>query len=129
MQCPICGYDGIDDEAVFCPHCRYQFLEPEPDMTYQEFAPRDAPRPKRSAPAGAPENPAQSEARLLEVLLLTPALILMIIFSAAIYLAIASVPQLVLHLSSAEIPCAAPASIILGAIPAWIVYRIMLMRL
>ena len=41
MQCPACGSD-IDEDVVFCPHCRYQFQVPEDDFIF-ENSPEHAP--------------------------------------------------------------------------------------
>jgi hypothetical protein len=127
MQCPICGYEGIAEEACFCPHCRYQFLEPEseifespPHFTQQRWAGTTTPADGRFS---------KKEIHQMEIQLLQPAILLMLAIAAVSYIAIGRMPELAVRISTVEIPCGGFLSLFIGAVIAWIFYRIVLFRI
>lgn len=127
MQCPICGYEGIAEEACFCPHCRYQFLEPDSEIF--ESPPHYPPQRWAGTTTPADGRFSKKEIHQLEVQLLQPAIILMLTFAVVFYIAIGRMPELAVRVSSVEIPYGGIISLLVGAIIAWIFYRITLYRI
>ena len=128
MQCPICGYEGIDEEACFCPHCRYQFIEPEPDAIFESPVLYEPPR-HQTGTSKAEGRFSKKEIHQMEVQLLQPAILLMIVIAAVSYLAFGQMPQLAVRISSVEIPYGGFLSLFVGAVIAWVFYRITLYRI
>jgi hypothetical protein len=127
MQCPACGYDPVDDEAWFCPNCRYQFRGPEPGETGERSPPYE-PEPEawqeRDGDAGGIPG-----IRGIQVQLLQPALMVMLASAAILYLASGQVAGLAFTFASFEIRYGAFLCLVTGAIIGWIFYRIVLFRI
>ena len=127
MQCPFCGSEGIAEDVVFCPHCRYQFRQPEPgpvSVAHEETFPAE---PGNRSPER--ETFAPGEVRLLEVMVLQPAVLLMIFIATALYLTIGQIPGLVMNVSGAEVRYGGVLCFIAGAFVAWVFYRVILLRI
>ena len=106
MQCPNCGYDA-DDEAFFCPQCRFQFRDSEgtrPIILCQED---DLFEDK-------PETFSKKELKQLEIQLFQPALLLALLVSLGSYIIISPLPLVPVTLSGLNIPLAGPASLLTG---------------
>jgi hypothetical protein len=126
MQCPACGYDGIAEEASFCPNCRHPFRETESDVIFEsppQYLPE--PRPARKSPK---EKLTRKEMLQFEVQLLQPAVILMLALAAVFYLSSGRIAELSVSVLSSEIRYGGVLCLIAGAVIAWIFYRIMLWR-
>lgn len=117
MQCPFCGSEGISEDVVFCPHCRYQFRP--------ETGPVQSPAPYRENG----DAPAPDEIRIVEALLVQPAVILMIFFSAGLYLAVNEIAALSVTVSGTVVRYGSVVCLLAGTVAAWVVYRLMLVRL
>jgi hypothetical protein len=126
MQCPACGYDGIDEGAFFCPNCRHQFREPENDV-YFDRPENDATVADDYCQYGAPVF-TEKEIRRIEVQLLQPAILVMLVTAAALYLTIGQVPVLAVHAGGFEIHTGGLVSFFAGVIAGWIFYRVALYR-
>lgn len=126
MQCPTCGYEGIAEESVFCPQCRHQFREPEYEVIFDNPPPAPAPRQARK-PAAEPFT--GKEIRQMQVQLLQPALLLMLSLAAVLYLSSPRIPELAATVSSVEIHYGGFLSLLVGAVVAWIFYRVVLYRI
>jgi hypothetical protein len=102
MQCPGCGYEA-DDEAFFCPQCRFQFRDvtagpaatgntvtdlPERDVITTESIAEESIFEERQKAFTA------KELRQLEVQLIQPALIIVLIVALFTYTVISTVPFL-----------------------------------
>ncbi len=127
MQCPFCRSEGVPDEAVYCPHCRYQFrpaiTEPEPGpVQHTAEKPESIEDPQ---PGDGPDG----EIRLLEALLLTPAILVMIVTAVVISAGIGTLPALTLTIAGHPVTIAGAISLVFGALAGWIFYRVMLARL
>jgi hypothetical protein len=106
MQCPDCGYE-VDDAVVFCPRCRYQFREVQ-DSGCQEIQMED--------PLFEDEITgfSKKELRKLEVQLLQPALFLVVVVSAGLYLLVSPLQLFTLQLSGLSIAVGAGLSFLIG---------------
>jgi hypothetical protein len=126
MQCPFCGYDSIADEASFCPQCRYQFREPEQDVTFDTPPSYTARSKSGRKPSG--EKFSKKELVELEVRLLGPAVLLMLALAMVFYFSSGRIVELTVPLASEEIRIGGLLSLFVGAVFAWIFYRFMLYR-
>ncbi|MDD1683521.1 MAG: zinc-ribbon domain-containing protein [Methanoregula sp.] len=94
MQCPDCGYE-VDDTAVFCPHCRFQFRDTD-DRPVVPGTPVDTPvhdvRIDESIFEQTPQTFSDRELKQLEVQLLAPAVLIVLIISLFTYTVISTVP-------------------------------------
>jgi hypothetical protein len=106
MQCPDCGYE-VDDAVVFCPQCRYQFREAQ-ESGCQEIQTEDP--LFEDKPTGFSEK----ELRQLEVQLLQPALFLVVVVSAGLYLLISPLQLFTIYLSGLSIALGAGLSFLIG---------------
>jgi hypothetical protein len=106
MQCPDCGYE-VDDEVVFCPQCRYQFREAQ-DNNCMEIQTEDP--LFEDKPTGFTEK----ELKGLEVQLLQPALFLVIVISAGLYLLIVPLQMVTIQMSGLSIALGAGLSFLIG---------------
>jgi hypothetical protein len=95
MQCPDCGYE-VNDTAIFCPRCRFQFRETDtppvvPDTTIPDIHVHDVKSDEiffeetQKAFSG-------KELRMLEVQLLQPAFLVVLVISLCMYTVISTVP-------------------------------------
>ena len=125
MQCPSCGYENIAPGAVFCPNCRFQFRPQEPDPV----APLYEPIPADEYPLDPDTSAPVDETRLIEVLLLEPALILMIFTTGALWFALGGIANLAVTVSGVEVRYGGAICLLGGILTAWIFYRISLWRL
>jgi hypothetical protein len=123
----MCGHGGIADDACFCPSCRHQFRQPEPDVTFDQY-PQVVP-PYAHDPAPGPEPAVPGTGHILDALLLQPAVLVMIFVAAVTYLTIGSLSQFSVTLAGAEFRLAGVVSLGIGVIVAWIFYRFMLVRM
>ena len=108
MQCPNCGYDA-DDEAFFCPQCRFQFRDSEgarPIILCQED---DLFEDK-------PGTFSKKELKQLEIQLFQPALLLVLLVSLGTYIILSPLPLVPLTLSGLNIPLAGPVSFLTGLV-------------
>ena len=125
MECPFCGAGGITEDAVFCPHCRYQFRpENEPEASGAPY--RGRPENGGTYP---PADPGPGEIRIVEALLIQPAVLLMIFFSAGLWMVSGEIAGLSVSVSGVPVRYGAVVCMAAGAVAAWIVYRLMLVRL
>jgi uncharacterized membrane protein YvbJ len=98
MQCPYCGYE-VDDAAVFCPQCRFQFR----DVAEEEGNARD--RFIKISNRGVTIDESifeetkktrkgftKKELRELRVQLVSPAVLVVLIISLFVYTVISSIP-------------------------------------
>lgn len=123
MQCPACGYETVPEEAVFCPHCRHRFQEPELDVSFR--TPRFKPKP---VPYHCRDDDRLSgrEIRKIQIQLLQPAVLVMIALAAGLYLAVGRIQDLTFSSSFFEIRYGGLLCLVTGALLAWIFYRIAL---
>jgi hypothetical protein len=123
MQCPTCGYEGIAEEACFCPNCRYQFRVPENDVVFDSSPPDGmdyySPRARDSGKL------TKKEIRILEIQLLQPAFLLMLALTVVFYTASSRIAELSFMVSSTEIRYGGFLCFGAAAVIAWIVYRIL----
>jgi hypothetical protein len=125
MQCPACGSD-IDEDVVFCPHCRYQFGVPEDDVIFE-----NAPDPSPRTPAfgGSDKRFSAKEIRFAKVLLLQPVILLTIAIAGALYLASPRIGQMSIMVSAMEIFYGGALCLVAGAVVAGIIYLVIAYRL
>jgi hypothetical protein len=95
MQCPDCGYD-VDNSAVFCPQCRFQFRDTSdrpviPGTTIPDTPVHDV-GIDESIFEQTPQAFSDKELRQLEVQLLAPAVLIVLIISLFTYAVISTVP-------------------------------------
>jgi len=106
MQCPDCGY-AVDEAAVFCPRCRYQFRDvveeeplypadtvidlPERGIILDESVIDEDPVPRQDSPP-AEQRLSGRELVQLEVQLLQPSALVVLIVALAAYSLLAAVP-------------------------------------
>ena len=94
MQCPDCGYEVVDT-AVFCPRCRFQFRENEDSPAVDTAIPETPARNVEIDESFFEERPnpfSDKELRLLEVHLISPAVIVVLIISLFTYSLVMTVP-------------------------------------
>lgn len=127
MQCPACGYDGIAEEAVFCPHCRHQFQEQEPDVIFESPPVYKPEQPEEHAVSG--DLFVENQVRQIRAQLLQPALLVMLSTAAILYLASGRINELAVTVAAVEIRYGGFLCLLAGAIIGWFFYRIMLYRL
>jgi hypothetical protein len=95
MQCPDCGYE-VNDTAIFCPRCRFQFRETDtppvvPDTTIPDIHVHDVKSDEiffeetQKAFSG-------KELRMLEIQLLQPAFLVVLVISLCMYTVLSTVP-------------------------------------
>lgn len=126
MQCPACGYDGISEEALFCPHCRHRFLEPDDEI----FENPPVYEPEHSAEyADMGDLFAENQVRQIRAQLLQPALIVMLSTAAILYLSSGRIAELAVTVAAFEIRYGGFLCLVAGAIIGWIFYRIALHRI
>ena len=129
MQCPICGYEGIAEEAVFCPHCRHQFRELEYEVFFDNST---SPCIRYSEQLVNPWlTPfTGKEIRQMEIQLYLPAILLMLSLAVVLYVSIGRIPELYRHgLFGVEIRYGGFLCLFIGALIGWIFYRIALYRI
>jgi hypothetical protein len=95
MQCPDCGYE-VDNSAVFCPQCRFQFRDTDnrpavPGTTFPDTPVHDV-GIDESIFEQTPQAFSDKELRQLEVQLLAPAVLIVLIISLFTYAVISTVP-------------------------------------
>ena len=94
MQCPDCGYE-VDNAAVFCPQCRFQFQETE-DAPFPDTTIPDAPVYDREMDESIFEESQKTfsdkELRMLEVQLMQPAVLVVLVISLVTYTLIGTIP-------------------------------------
>lgn len=100
MQCPDCGY-GVDDAAIFCPQCRFQFRDILEEPAWAADTVIDLPErgviaeqtiPEESRPQEQKKAFTARELRMLEVHLLQPASVIVLTISLVTYTVISAVP-------------------------------------
>jgi hypothetical protein len=125
MQCPDCGYEA-DDDAVFCPQCRFQFRG-------GVDAPAGAGRtiidlPERGMIAdediyeAPPKRLSKKELRLLEVQLLQPAVLVVLIAGIFVYAVISGVPFIPVAIGGLEFGTAGIISFACGLLSGIVFY-------
>ncbi len=97
MQCPYCGYE-VDDDAVFCPQCRFQFREVAEEqgdardrfikiskrgVTIDESLFEETKKTRKGF--------SEKELRELRVQLITPAVLVILMVSLFVYTVISSI--------------------------------------
>lgn len=101
MQCPDCGYE-VDNAAVFCPQCRFQFQETD-DAPFPDTTIPDAPVYDREMDESIFEERqtafSDKELRMLEVQLMQPAVLVVLIVSLFTYSLIWMVPFIPITIS------------------------------
>ena len=94
MQCPDCGYE-VDNAAVFCPQCRFQFQETE-DAPFPDTTIPDTPVHDREMDESIFEESQKTfsdkELRMLEVQLMQPAVLVVLVISLVTYTLIGTIP-------------------------------------
>jgi hypothetical protein len=125
MQCPACGSDGVAEDVVFCPHCRYQFRQPEEDRVYE-----NQPAPVSYVHTGVSDQKfTKKELQLAKIQLLQPFILLTIAVAGAFYLSSPQIGQMSITLSNREIFYGSILSLISGAVVAAIFYLVITFRL
>jgi len=127
MQCPVCGYERIAEEACFCPGCRYQFREPEggaglESPVHSHMDPHECAQPED-------QNFSKKEIRFIKIQLLQPACILMLVVAAGIYLASPRISQLSIPVMGTDLFYGGFLALIAGIFCAGIFYRILVFRI
>lgn len=89
MQCPGCGYE-VDDTAIFCPQCRFQFRKT--DTLPVVDTPADNAKSDESFFEETQKAFSGKELRMLEVQLLQPAILVVLVISLCLYTVISTVP-------------------------------------
>jgi len=94
MQCPDCGYE-VDNAAVFCPQCRFQFQETD-DAPFPGTAIPDTPvhegEMDESIFEDSPKTFSDKEIRMLEVQLMQPAVLVVLVIALVTYTLIGTIP-------------------------------------
>jgi hypothetical protein len=94
MQCPDCGYE-VDNAAVFCPQCRFQFQEtdnaPFPDTTIPDTTVHDR-EMDESIFEERQTMFSDKELRMLEVQLMQPAVLVVLVIALVTYTLIGTIP-------------------------------------
>jgi hypothetical protein len=126
MQCPACGSEGIDEDVVFCPHCRYQFRVSDDDVVFENQPVYGSPR--RSGGI-ADQRFSKKELRLAKVQLLQPTFILAIALAGALYLSSPRISQMSVTVASMDIYFGGVLCLVLGALVAAIFYFVVAYRL
>jgi len=94
MQCPDCGYE-VDNAAVFCPQCRFQFQEtddaPFPDPTIPDTPVHDR-EMDESIFEERQKTFSDKELRMLEVQLMQPAVLVVLVIALITYTLIGTIP-------------------------------------
>jgi hypothetical protein len=94
MQCPDCGYE-VDNAAVFCPQCRFQFQEtdnaPFPDTTIPDTTVHDR-EMDESIFEERQTMFSDKELRMLEVQLMQPAVLVVLVITLVTYTLIGTIP-------------------------------------
>jgi hypothetical protein len=95
MQCPDCGYE-VNDTAIFCPRCRFQFRETDtlpvvPDTIIPD-TPVHGAKSDESFFEETQKAFSDKELRMLEVQLLQPAILVVLVISLGMYTVISTVP-------------------------------------
>jgi hypothetical protein len=95
MQCPDCGYE-VEDTAVFCPQCRFQFRETDDTPVFPETTVPDTPvhgvEIDGSIFEQTPTGFSDKELRMLGVQMMAPAVLVVLIISLFTYTVISTVP-------------------------------------
>ena len=95
MQCPDCGYE-VNDTAVFCPRCRFQFRETSDTPVVPAATIPDTPVPDAIIDESIFEETQKAfsdkELRMLEVQLVQPAILVVLVISLFMYTVISTVP-------------------------------------
>jgi hypothetical protein len=127
MQCPACGYEGIAEDVVFCPHCRYQFREVGEDIYFEDL-PSPA-YPARHECAMTDQKLSKKEIQLAKIQLLQPVVILILVIAGALYLSSPRVGQLSIMVSTLEIFYGSILCLVTGAVIAGIFYLVVAHRI
>lgn len=95
MHCPDCGYE-VDDTAVFCPQCRFQFRETDDtsgndDTPFQDTPGHDV-EIDESIFEQIPNALSGKELVQMEVQLTAPTLLVVLIISLFMFTVIATIP-------------------------------------
>jgi hypothetical protein len=95
MQCPDCAYE-VNDTAIFCPRCRFQFRETDtppvvPGTTIPDTPGHDA-KSDESFFEETQKAFSGKELRMLEIQLLQPAILVVLVISLCMYTVISTVP-------------------------------------
>ena len=127
MQCPACGYDGIHEEACFCPRCRYQFQVPDDGPLPETWAPE----PPASAPLRrkGEEKFTRKEIRQMKIQLLPSTLILMLTILLLISVSYPRVSQLMITISGVNFPLGGLLSLGIAAVVAGIFHFLVSLNL
>jgi hypothetical protein len=127
MECPACGYDGIAEEALFCPHCRHKFQELEFDEMFESPPVYEPEQPEEHGVSG--DLFVENQVRQIQVQLLQPAILVMLSTAAVLYLASGRIADLAVTVAAYEIRYGGFLCLLAGAIVGWIFYRIVLLRI
>jgi hypothetical protein len=120
MQCPACGSDGIDEDVVFCPHCRYQFRVPDDDVVFET---RPYPGSRRMVYGGpADQKFSNKELQLAKLQLVQPVVLIAIAVAGALYLSSPRIGQVSVTVAGMDIFFGGVLCLVLGALAAMIVY-------
>jgi hypothetical protein len=102
MQCPDCGYE-VDDSAVFCPQCRFQFREGADGLVTTGDMVRDVPEHGEIIDESIFEERSRGfsvkELRQLKVQLVQTAVLVVLIISLFVYTVISTVPLIPLTIA------------------------------
>jgi hypothetical protein len=95
MQCPDCGYE-VEDTAVFCPRCRFQFRETDDSPGFPDTPVPDTPlhdgETDESIFDRKPKRFSDKELMQLKVQLMVPTVLVVLIISLFTYTVISTVP-------------------------------------
>jgi len=95
MQCPDCGYE-VDDTAVFCPQCRFQFRETHDTPVVPDKAIFDTTVHDGEIDEGIFEQTqnafSDKEIKQLEIQLIAPTVLVVLIISLFMYTVISTIP-------------------------------------
>ena len=95
MQCPDCGYE-VEDIAVFCPQCRFQFRETDDSPVFPDTTIPDTPvhdeEIDESIFEQTPRGFSDKELMQLKVQLMAPTVLVVLTISLFSYTVISTVP-------------------------------------
>ena len=114
MQCPDCAYE-VNDTAIFCPRCRFQFRETDtppvvPGTTIPDTPGHDA-KSDESFFEETQKAFSGKELRMLEIQLLQPAILVVLVISLCMYTVISTVPFIPEFLKEIPVPVTARAGV------------------
>lgn len=106
MQCPNCAYD-VDDDANFCPQCRYWFRD---ESETEELQQDDDLFEEK------PDIFTKKELKQLEIQLYQPTFLLILLISLGFYIVISPLSLFSITVSGIHIATAGGISVLIGLV-------------